>query len=182
MAGRAPPNKLDSFVSADSFSCDSMSALLLKNKGFENNFQENELKNFNGHLLMSQEPHPENAYVSSDTESLFYKVPNKLMTYIEGFPTLINQVHIDYNEENDEIEFCSTEDPFARKRFTIQVPTDKVFKLLEEEGLTKDNYDEELYGISNRHQLLTRAISKYAKKFLQITEYDPSMQEVSSPN
>ena len=114
---------------------------------------------------MAQDPNHENAFVSTDNESLFYRVPSKIMSCIDGFPTYINQVTIDYDEDNDQVKFCATEDPFAQKRYTVNVPLDKVFKLLEEEGLTKDNFDDELFGIRNRYELITRAISRYVKKF-----------------
>ena len=88
------------------------------------------------------------------------------MSYIDGFPTYINQVTIDYDEDNDRVKFCATEDPFAQKRYTVEVPLDKVFKLLETEGLTKDNFDDELFAIRNRYELITRALSSYIKRFL----------------
>ena len=88
------------------------------------------------------------------------------MSYIDGFPTYINQVTIDYDEDNDRVKFCATEDPFAQKRYTVEVPLDKVFKLLETEGLTKDNFDDELFAIRNRYELIIRALSSYIKKFL----------------
>ena len=58
---------------------------------------------------------------------------------------------IDYDEDNDRVKFCATEDPFAQKRYTVDVPLDKVFKLLEAEGLTKDNFDDELFAVRARH-------------------------------
>ena len=115
---------------------------------------------------MAHDPNYENAFVSTDDESLFYKVPTKIMSYIEGFPTYINQVTIDYDEDTDRVSFCATEDPFVQKRYTVDVPLDKVFKQLEAEGLTKDNFDDELFGIRNRYELIIRAISSYIKRFL----------------
>ena len=148
-----------------------------------NTFQENEFKNFGGHLSAAWDPTWENAYVSTDEESMFFKIPTKLMSYIEGFSTQINQVLVDYDEENDMVKFCATEDPGpqTKKRYTAEVPLDKVFKLLEGEGISKDNVDDELFAIKNRDKLIIRALSAYIKKYLQITEYDPSMQEPLSP-
>ena len=137
--------------------------------------------NYNGTLSMVLDPHREHSFISTDEDSLFYKVPTKIMSYIDGFRTLVNFVAIDYDEDNDQVEFCVTEDPFARKRFTVKVPLDKIFKILEEEGLPKENIDDQLYAIRNRSELITRALSRYAKKYLQIIEYDPSMQEENSP-
>ena len=41
---------------------------------------------------------------------MFYKIPSKIMSYVEGFHAQINQVLVDYDEENDMVKFCATED------------------------------------------------------------------------
>ena len=148
-----------------------------------NNFRENEFKNFGGYLSASHDPNWQNCYVSTDEESMFFKIPSMLMSYVEGFHTQINQVLVDYDEENDMVKFCATEDQAAqaKKRFAVDVPLDKVFKLLEGEGISKDNVDDELFSIKNRNKLIVRALSAYIKKHLQVTEYDPSLQEPLTP-
>ena len=80
-----------------------------------------------------------------------------------------------FEEESDSIEFrvCDS----SRLISHTLVPITRIFKSLKSIGLSSERFDVDLYSIRQRHMIIPKIISTYAKKFLQISEYDP--EEIS---
>ena len=60
-------------------------------------------------------------YVSTDPESLFYKVPKRILSFIDGCPSKVTHIEIDYDEDSERLIFCASELESERDRFTIAV-------------------------------------------------------------
>ena len=141
-------------------------------------YRETEETRFKSRLeLSSIDDQERGEFVSEDEDNLFHKVPRRILCYIDSCPSVISELYIDYDQDEDRVSLCVTSDPLTAKRFTVEVPMEKVVKLMAAEGIVKDRYDDQLFGIMNRHEVITRAISAYVKKNLQLTEYDGNMQD-----
>lgn len=77
-------------------------------------------------------------FMSNDMEELFYRVPKRLLSFIDGCPSMLTTIHVSFDDENDRMIFCANEDPDERDRFTISISIDKLFKLMANEGLKPD--------------------------------------------
>ena len=91
---------------------------------------------------MSQEKDSELMFISDDEESLFYRVPRRILSFIDGCPSKVCQVIIGYDDDSERITFCVSEVAEDKQRFTISVPQEKIFRLIEAEGIAKTNFEE----------------------------------------
>ena len=69
-------------------------------------------------------------------------MPRRILTYIDCCPTVISELLIDYDEDEDRVSLCVTSDPLTAKRFTVEVPMEKIVKLMSTEGIVKDRYED----------------------------------------
>ena len=144
----------------------------------DQSYLDNEKVRFKGHLEIStNEDDERRQLVSEDEENLFYKVPRRVLTYLDSCPSLITELMIDFDQEDDRVSLCCTSNALAAKRFTVEIPFEKFVKYMEPEGISREKYVEELYGEVNRHIIITKAIRNYAKKCLQLNEYDANLVE-----
>ena len=68
--------------------------------------------------------------MSEDEENLFYKVPRRILTYIDSCPSLVTELLIDYDNEEDRVSLCTTSNDLAAKRFTVEIPFEKIVKYM----------------------------------------------------
>lgn len=113
--------------------------------------------------------------MSTNEDSLFFQVPKCILSFIDGCPSRITPVIIDYDEESERVLFCTTDKENEKPRFTIAVSSEKILKLVEIEGIKRN--EEALFGIRGRQEILLRAVSNYLKKNVQIMIYDPLLFE-----
>lgn len=131
---------------------------------------------FKGELVITQCFRQNNEHlVSNDDQSLFFKVPRYILSFIDGCPSRITTVEIQYDEDSDRVLFCSTENVEEKPRFTIGVGMDKILRIVELEGIKRN--DDALYSIRWRQDIILRAISNYLKRNVQIMIYDPLLFE-----
>lgn len=124
-----------------------------------------EMHCFKGLLAAEQEEHEDNMFISNCDEDLFYRVPKRILSFIDGCPSKVTKVEISYNEDFERLVLVASQVESEKDRFTISVPIDKIFKLLENEGLkANDEITDQLFAIRNRAPLIIRAISAYMKK------------------
>lgn len=57
-------------------------------------------------------------------------------------------------------------------QLTIETSLSKVFKQCEHEGLRAGYFDEDLYSHRHRHLIITRILSNYIKKYLEVLSHD----------
>ena len=75
-------------------------------------------------------------------------------------------VEMEFIEEHDSIVF-EIEDEFPQKRkIQIAVSLPKIFRKIEHMGISSAEFDEELYGIRHRYNIITKVLSIYIKKFI----------------
>lgn len=104
---------------------------------------------FKGELSLSYAPRKlEDNYVSMYDESLFFKVPKHILSFIDGCPSRVTTVEISYDEDNERVLFCTTEKESERPRFTVPVSVDKILKLVEIEGIRRN--EDAIFAISGR--------------------------------
>ena len=114
-------------------------------------------------------------YVSENEASLFFKVPKHILSFIDGCPSRVTKVEISYDEETERAIFCTTDKKSEKPRFTIAVSIEKILKLVEIEGIRRN--EEALFAILGRQAIILRALSFYIKKNVQIMIYDPLLFE-----
>lgn len=81
-------------------------------------------------------------FISEDEDSLFYRVPRWILSFIDGCPSKVCQIEISYDDDSERLVFCATEVAEDRQRFTISVPQEKIFRLIEAEGINKNNFED----------------------------------------
>ena len=116
-------------------------------------------------------------FISNDENSLFYRVPCDMLSFLDGCPSKVTQIKIDYNEDTERVTLCASycEDKDERARFTVGVGIERLFQLMLSEGIRLKESDESLYSIRYRQPIIVRAISTYLKRNVQILEFDPTM-------
>ena len=130
---------------------------------------------FKGILHVEEEKDTSEMYVSIYDDNLYYKVPRRILSFIDGCPSKVTHVEISYNLETERLFICASSKEEDKPRFTISINNDKILKLVELEGIKKN--EDRITGIKSRQEILIRAISAYLKRNVQITEYDPLMFE-----
>ena len=116
-------------------------------------------------------------FISNDEDSIFYNVPKRILSFIDGCPSKVTHIEINCQEEDERLIICATEAEEEKGRYTISVHIDKILKLIEVEGVKRD--EDSIHAIRSRQHLIIRAISTYLKRYVQIMEYDPLMQPES---
>ena len=132
-----------------------------------------EMDYFKGCLAITQIKDKSLQFISTDEDSIFYNVPKRILSFIDGCPSKVTHIEISHDEENERLIFCATEVEEEKNRYTISVNLDKILKLTEVEGVKKN--EDSLLAIRSRQALIVRAISCYLKRFVQILEYDPQL-------
>ena len=126
-----------------------------------------ELEYFKGILTIEQVENPHDMFISSFEESLFYRVPKCILSFIDGCPSKVTNVEIQYINDTGRIVLCVTEREEDKPIFTINVNIDKILKLTELEGIKKTEelrHEDFLFAIRSRQKILIRAISIYLKR------------------
>ena len=54
-------------------------------------------------------------YISDDEDSLFYKVPGRILSFIDGCPSKVTQIEMKTNADDEQI-FFSTQIAFVDKK------------------------------------------------------------------
>ena len=111
---------------------------------------QDELSYFKGNLTVSRETDPEKMFVSDDEDSIFYHVPRRILSYIDGCPSKVTYINIDFDEDSERVMFCATENEDEKPHFTNSVVIDKLYKIIENEGLKKDDVEDQLISIRAR--------------------------------
>ena len=47
-------------------------------------------------------------FVSNDEDSLFYRVPKRIICLIDGCPSRMTEVEIDFNEDSERVVLCAS--------------------------------------------------------------------------
>ena len=102
-------------------------------------------------------------------------MPNRILSYIDGCPSIVTEIKISFDEELERLVICASDDEAQKSRFTILISLEKIFRFFESEGLKRN--EELLFTIRSRQALILRAICSYLKKSVQIMEYDPLLYE-----
>ena len=117
--------------------------------------------------MIEQVQNSNDMFISRFEESLFYRVPKRILSFIDGCPSKVTNVEIQYINDTGRIVLCVTEREEDKPRFTITVNVDKILKLTELEGIKKTEdfgHGDFLFAIRSRQQILIRAISIYLKR------------------
>ena len=80
-----------------------------------------EIEYFKGRLAISKVENDVKMYISNEEDSLFYKVPKRILSFIDGCPSKVTHIEITCDEENDRLLFCATDIEEERSRYTISV-------------------------------------------------------------
>lgn len=102
--------------------------------------------------------HAHDSWVEAYREGLFYQVPSRIISYIQGSQNL-QTLAVSFSEEADAILF-------SVGGSSVTVPVCALLKGIELHKLNADCFDDELYSIKNKHKLITHVVCKYVKKFL----------------
>lgn len=104
----------------------------------------------------------EGAWMQTYEESLFYRVPRRIVSYVEGGrPSRLQMFNLDFVEEEDSVVFKVVDLVPSKESDSvkIKVPLPKIFKLIENMGLSVDIFDEDLYAVKYRYNIITKVIS-----------------------
>ena len=84
---------------------------------------------FKGRLSVFQEKNKAKMFISNDENSLFYRVPCDMLSFLDGCPSKVTQIKIDYNEDTERVTLCASycEDKDERARFTVGVGIERLF-------------------------------------------------------
>ena len=122
--------------------------------------------------MIEQEQDFNDLFVSNNPEDLFYRVPRRVLVFIDSCPSKVTHVQISYDEDSERLIFCASEVQKEKDRFTISVQIDKIFKLIQNEGIPLEDIIESLFALTSREDIIIRAINTYVKKNVQIMPYD----------
>ena len=87
-------------------------------------------------------------FISTDEDSIFYHVPKRILSFIDGCPSKVTHIEITAQEEDERLFFCASEVPEEKNRYTISVHMDKILKLIEAEGVKRD--EDSIHSIRSR--------------------------------
>jgi len=108
----------------------------------EKSAAESEMGYFKGMLCIDRETDVSKMFISDDEESLFYRVPRRILSFIDGCPSKVTHVETSYDEDSERLIFCASSVEEEKQRFTISVQIEKILKLIEAEGINKNNLED----------------------------------------
>ena len=142
--------------------------------------EEKELMYFKGLLVLEKASTEDDVCITDDPESIFHRVPGRILSFVDGCPSKVTQVQIRTDPEDERL-FFTTQPKFSSKseqgRLTQSVHSDRIFQLIQTEGFKKDDMYDALDACNSRVAVIQRAISTYLKKYIQVMEYDPNMDD-----
>lgn len=62
-----------------------------------------EIHYFKGNLVVKRDTSSQAKFISDDENSLFYRVPKKILSFIDGCPSLLTQVEIGFDEDSERV-------------------------------------------------------------------------------
>lgn len=89
-------------------------------------------------------------YISNNPDELFYHVPRRMLSFVDGCPSMLTVIALGYDEENDRLVICANEDEEHKARFTISFPLDKLFKNITLEGISAKDIEDTLFATNDR--------------------------------
>lgn len=101
-------------------------------------------------------------------------MPSRIVTQIEGFPSILTVFTIEEDSKEDALVIKAKPPPGTNDlvSYSITVTTEKIMRYLEREGIAVDAYEEQLFAMHNRHELVTRAIRNYISRNIIITNLE----------
>lgn len=80
---------------------------------------------------------------------------------------------LEFSEENDSLEVkvlkLSETDSKSQAQVQLSIPLPSIFKLVENHGLNSELFDDDLYSIKYKYQIILKVISQYLKKYVAIS-------------
>jgi len=116
----------------------------------------------------------EEQFISDDPSNLFFKVPNRVVTHIEGCPSYLAVFSLQDQDKTDSLLIRTKPPPGTTSlpHFQIEVTNEKIMRYVEREGFPADLYEEQLYSIRSRQTIITRAICNYISRNIIITNLE----------
>ena len=72
-------------------------------------------------MVIEQEQDFHDLFVSNNPEDLFYRVPKRVLVFIDSCPSKVTHVQISYDEDSERLIFCASEVQKEKEKFTISV-------------------------------------------------------------
>lgn len=74
------------------------------------------------------------------------------------------ELEVNYDEDTITFNVCDLSCQQHVLIHSVELP--KIFRAIDTYGLNFEHFDEELYSVRYRYNIITKLISRYAKKFL----------------
>ena len=126
---------------------------------------------FRGSLTAEVVEDENEMFMSNNPDDLFYRVPRRVLSFIDGCPSMLAQISLDCDEENDRLIICANEAEDHRARFTISFTLEKLYKLIQLEGIGGKEIEDTLFATNDKQAIIIRAISAYLRKNVRIQYY-----------
>mmetsp|Transcript_18672 Transcript_18672/g.23299 ORF Transcript_18672/g.23299 Transcript_18672/m.23299 type:complete len:191 (-) Transcript_18672:839-1411(-) len=165
---KSPSPTLHSSISQDLQSSCTVSPRLLEREYLPRISLEDELDTFKGILVAEVVDNEDDMFMSNEMDDLFYKVPKRMLSFIDGCPSMVTEMDISFDEENERVIFQANVPEEDKDRFTISFPIEKLFKLMSVEGLSNEDIEDTLFAMNDRQSIIVRAVSVYLRKNVRI--------------
>lgn len=128
-----------------------------------------ERRNFNNSISVYYSD--QSPYLTEEQDNIFYKVPNRIVSQVEGCPSILNHISLSIGIDDESIDFQAQPPPDSPdpSKYTVNVHVERLFRSLEKEGIPFDSYDEILLSLRTRPEIVTRAIRNYISRNIIIT-------------
>lgn len=119
--------------------------------------------NFQSVAVLHSAVSPQHTWIDAFEEGLFYRVPTRVVSYVEGAGVCMVEVEFNENADNCVFKINSAAD---EETFEVKVPLPNLFKQIHKLGMSAELFDEELYAIKYRHRVILKVISTYIRRNL----------------
>ena len=124
-----------------------------------------ELGYFHGKLIIRQVRDLAKLYVSNQEDHLYFHIPRRILSFIDGCPSKVTKICISYDNMQDSLQLSTLDEHDDQELFpisTISFNLNKCLRFVENEGIKKE--EEALFAVTYRQPIIVRAISSYLKK------------------
>ena len=107
----------------------------------------------------------EDSWIETFEEGLFYNVPNRMISYIEGATPRLQMLELSFNMDLDAMIIRAGE---LEQNLQISVDLPVVFQAINVFGLNSTYFDDDLYAIKYKYNVITKTLSRWIKSHLQV--------------
>jgi hypothetical protein len=120
---------------------------------------------FGSQVVITAMDEVQDSWIETFEEGLFYNVPSRMVSYIEGATPRLQMLELSFNIDLDAMTIRAGD---YEQNLCISIDLPVIFQAINAFGLSTDSFDEDLYAIKYKYNVITKLLSRWIKSHLRV--------------